>query len=323
MAEALHLVYHYVRDGDAPGHCCSPARLARQIEFLMHEGYEFLTCREVFRRTHQEIPFPSRYAVLTFDDGLADHKNVVLPILREYGIRATFFVIGCTLDGKFPPVIGLQALIDLVGLERMEQDVMPQALRGTRYFPLLELITLEWLNRVGMRQAEPPHLRVIKYVFNDLLPSSLKTDLISQMFAKCLGEGLELRVVRQWFLDREDMCAMEDMGMEIGAHSMTHPMFSALGYDDIVREVSGSLEYLGRLRSDQRSFRLGLGVENIFSFAYPFGERIRPEVARVVAHYFASAWNGLPTTSEMPQGDYPIHDIPRIIESKCGIFRGL
>ncbi len=42
---------------------------------------------------------PARALAVTFDDGYADNVTVALPILREFGIHATFFVATGFLDG--------------------------------------------------------------------------------------------------------------------------------------------------------------------------------------------------------------------------------
>jgi peptidoglycan/xylan/chitin deacetylase (PgdA/CDA1 family) len=45
-----------------------------------------------FVRAQALEPVPDRLAVLTFDDSVASHHSVVLPILKRYGFGATFFV---------------------------------------------------------------------------------------------------------------------------------------------------------------------------------------------------------------------------------------
>lgn len=45
-----------------------------------------------------------RYAALTFDDGPSPYTSNILDILKQYGIRATFFVLGQELH-KYPKTI--------------------------------------------------------------------------------------------------------------------------------------------------------------------------------------------------------------------------
>lgn len=56
MAQMLHLGYHYVRDGAAPGPCCSPARLRQQLQWLKHNHWAVLTCGEVALEATARLP---------------------------------------------------------------------------------------------------------------------------------------------------------------------------------------------------------------------------------------------------------------------------
>ena len=58
------------------------------LDRLVKRGYRFLTLDDVVRTR----VLRRRTIALTFDDGRRDNLTVVLPILREYGIAATFYV---------------------------------------------------------------------------------------------------------------------------------------------------------------------------------------------------------------------------------------
>ena len=81
MGHILHLAYHYIRDGNAPGTNCAPERLRTQILTLKKEGYEILTCGEVARRLTEGLALPPKHATLSFDDGLRDQYTTAFPIL--------------------------------------------------------------------------------------------------------------------------------------------------------------------------------------------------------------------------------------------------
>jgi len=53
---------------------------------------------EAVARRHRGERFP---AAITFDDDLASHVSLALPILRRTGVPATFFLTGATLRGPF------------------------------------------------------------------------------------------------------------------------------------------------------------------------------------------------------------------------------
>lgn len=81
----MHLMYHGIHDGAAsPGHfdpvySVARARFARQLDWI--------AAQESRERFH-----------VTFDDGDVSNALVALPMLRERGLRATFFVTGGFID---------------------------------------------------------------------------------------------------------------------------------------------------------------------------------------------------------------------------------
>jgi peptidoglycan/xylan/chitin deacetylase (PgdA/CDA1 family) len=68
-----------------------PERLAAQVRALQRLRYRFMTADELVDLGPGGPP-PAGTAVLTFDDGWRDALTVVLPLLRDLGVRATFYV---------------------------------------------------------------------------------------------------------------------------------------------------------------------------------------------------------------------------------------
>lgn len=91
------LTYHEVFPGDAP--CANPynqvsaRRLAAQIDTLLEAGYTFATISRMAAMLGDPGADLARTVCLTFDDGLQEHATLVLPILRERGVAATFYVL--------------------------------------------------------------------------------------------------------------------------------------------------------------------------------------------------------------------------------------
>src|ERR1700716_2650358 len=72
-----------------PGLDAMPSSTFRSLlDGLIDRGYQFLTADDAIRAR----VLRRRSVLLTFDDGRQDNLEVVLPILREYGITATFYV---------------------------------------------------------------------------------------------------------------------------------------------------------------------------------------------------------------------------------------
>jgi peptidoglycan/xylan/chitin deacetylase (PgdA/CDA1 family) len=79
----------------------SPKRFRTQLELLIDAGFEFITVAELARLADGGTP-PPGYAAISFDDGMRNNLTVALPILQEYGLRATVYVTIGYLGGISP-----------------------------------------------------------------------------------------------------------------------------------------------------------------------------------------------------------------------------
>jgi peptidoglycan/xylan/chitin deacetylase (PgdA/CDA1 family) len=68
-----------------------PATFRTQLGILLEAGFEFVTVADFAERVARDGPPPGLIA-LSFDDGMDDNHEFVLPILRRHGIPATVYV---------------------------------------------------------------------------------------------------------------------------------------------------------------------------------------------------------------------------------------
>ena len=180
---------------------------------------------------------PAAAACITFDDGYADNLTVAAPILQRHGLTATFFVASSFIGGG-----------------RMWNDTVIEAIR---------------LAPAGEFDAH--YLGLGTYVLGD---SASRVRAYGDMLRRLMHLDLPVRAERTGELARRaglsrhselmmtphQLVALRDMRMEIGAHTMTHPILSRLGAAAALSEVRG-----GR---DQLTDWLG---ETPRVFAYPNG----------------------------------------------------
>lgn len=89
------LMYHGVSDetwGSAELFV-SPSDLEEQLEYLVENGYD-----PIFFEDLRYVDQYDKPVILTFDDGYADNYTNLYPLLQEYGVKATIFVVTDTLD---------------------------------------------------------------------------------------------------------------------------------------------------------------------------------------------------------------------------------
>lgn len=104
------LLYHDLESEDWPSEKTNPAtrdtvvhvdRFESQIKLLAEEGFHSLTLDELFNCWQNHITIPKKSIVITFDDGHHSHYRLALPVLREYGFKATFFIIANRVGEPF------------------------------------------------------------------------------------------------------------------------------------------------------------------------------------------------------------------------------
>jgi len=69
-----------------------------QMKYLKDNGYYTLTMDEVSNFITKNKPIPEKSVALTFDDGYKDNYTNVYPVLKQYGFKATVFVIAGNID---------------------------------------------------------------------------------------------------------------------------------------------------------------------------------------------------------------------------------
>ncbi|MBN1965326.1 MAG: polysaccharide deacetylase family protein [Anaerolineae bacterium] len=102
------LMYHYISvpPGDADVYrrdlSVTPDDFRAQMRFLAEHDYSVVSLYDVNLALRWGAPLPPNPVVLTFDDGYQDAYAAAYPILQEFGVTGTFFVITARLDEGHP-----------------------------------------------------------------------------------------------------------------------------------------------------------------------------------------------------------------------------
>lgn len=194
---------------------------------------------------------PARAAVITFDDGYADNRTIALPILLQHGLTATFFIATGFLDGG-----------------RMWNDTVIESVRLCKEKSLdltpLDLGTHDIADTSKKRNAIQTIIGKIKY-----LPVAERANLTER-----IAEIAGVIPPDNLMMTSAQVVEMRAAGMQIGAHTVSHPILASIGLEEARDEVADSKTYLERL----------LG-ERVTLFAYPNGKPgvdYRPEHAELV-----------------------------------------
>ncbi len=185
---------------------------------------------------------------LTMDDGYADNRTHLLPLLAKVGVPATIYLESRPLDQRVPnwshkffAVLDKLPPADFVRrFTARSSDARSNAL-------LSELVTSD--------RATSYHVkRVLKYE----VPAAERSRVVDTLFAECGGD--ERALAERLYMSWDDARALRDAGVELGGHTVHHEILSRLDERAAREEIEGSKRALER--------ELG-GTAR--SFAYPFG----------------------------------------------------
>lgn len=167
---------------------------------------------------------PARAACITFDDGYADNVEVALPILTRYSAPATFFIATDFLDGG-----------------RMWNDSIIEAVRRAKgeEVDCTEL----GLGRYRLGSTEQRRLTIdsllawLKY-----LPQPERDEKVSRI-SEIVGAELPSHLMMR----SEHVRYLHDQGMEVGAHTASHPILARLSDAAARTEIVRGRERLEQL----------------------------------------------------------------------------
>ncbi|MBL8276150.1 MAG: polysaccharide deacetylase family protein [Pelomonas sp.] len=187
---------------------------------------------------------PARAAALSFDDGYADNHDVALPLLRRHGLPCSFFVATGFIDGG-----------------RMWNDTLIESVRRSR-LPRLDLRGLRDAHGADLGEhtlGDDASRRTVLHGLIDrvkYLPPGPRLACVNALAARAevvppddlMMTGAQVRALRQ-------------AGMQIGAHTVNHPILAKLDAREAADEIGRSRDVLQ-----------GLLGEKVGLFAYPNGK---------------------------------------------------
>lgn len=113
------LMYHYVSelppraDRVRRDLTVSPTDFRAQLAWLRDNGYTTVSLRELFDALAAGVPLPEKPVVLTFDDGYADNYTNAFPLLLEFGMRGTFFVLTDLVEERNRDYMTWEQLVEM------------------------------------------------------------------------------------------------------------------------------------------------------------------------------------------------------------------
>jgi peptidoglycan/xylan/chitin deacetylase (PgdA/CDA1 family) len=279
--KAVILMYHRFR-AEADGISTSARCFAEQLDYLT-EHYEVVPLSVLAGYLASGDPVPPGLAAVTIDDGYRDCFDIAYPILRERNIPATAFVVTDFVDqATWLWTDKVRYLTSRASSSLLEAHIEDHSLRIKLDGDISRLKGAEQVNtelKMIADEAKDNAIREIAAFLEVPLPDAPPAEFFP--------------------LTWEQVREMDSNGIEIGSHTVTHP---------ILTKISGErLRYeLGESRSRLES-ELGRKVELL---GYPNGNHnsaVQLEAARAGYKCAVSADYGLNDANSNPLALKRIH----------------
>jgi peptidoglycan/xylan/chitin deacetylase (PgdA/CDA1 family) len=245
----LGLCYHSVVSDNSPQNdartriAVTVAQFEEQLKEL-RKHWTPVSLTQIHNAIDKKIPLPNRAVHISFDDGYRNNLTLAAPLLARYEIPATIFITTNLIATHGQLIWALEIHERLVGLSDSKIEI-----GGTIY----SLHPPETPQRTEESLGLLPQIK--------RLPIEERENLLH-----FLRNRTELDFTPFWkrelydFLDWDELRLLRKQGIEIGAHTLSHPVLSSLNQIELERE----------LRESKKCLERELGAE-CDVLAYPFG----------------------------------------------------
>ena len=184
---------------------------------------------------------PERALAISFDDGYADNYSQALPILVRHGLPATFFIT-----------------TGFIGGGRMWNDTVIEAVRRTALSALDLRDLMGGEPSVYALDGSANRRAAIEAIIGQAKYLAIEE---RERVANEIAERADATLPTDLMMTARQVVDMRRAGMQIGAHTVSHPILAKLDERAARREIQDSKRYL----EDVLGERVGL-------FAYPNGK---------------------------------------------------
>lgn len=264
--KALILLYHRVSEPifDPQLLCVSPDHFADHMHILK-QLYHPLSLKELRQRRALNL-WPDRSVVITFDDGYADNFTHARSILEKYDLPATIFVtsgyVGSSqefwwdeLERIFLSTANLPTHLELVIGEKEHSWNFDDNQNSSSTISSWNI-----LEKDVPTQRQQAYMFLMK-ILRDLSPDA-RNSMLSEL-AAWVGINRDQGRLENLSVNADTLRVLPIDGLiEVGAHTVSHPVLSRLSLSSQQHEIVESKTNLEKILD-----------RPIPTFAYPFGER--------------------------------------------------
>ncbi len=249
-------MYHYIREhiDEYPNiNFLDIDNFRRQLDYF-ENNYGFIGKDEFFNTINNGKNIDG--AVLTFDDGLKDHFNYVLPELQKRNLWGLFYIPTDYYTSNPNKLLDVHRVHFLKGKYGAEQ-----ILKDAETYIELNMLDKEKIDEFDKEiytfGEYEENEKKLRRLFNYYIKYEYVNEILNKLMYKYFDEE---ELSKDAYLSVEQIIELEQAGNVIGSHSKSHKVLSRLSYDKQLEEIISSVKFINSITQYERS-----------SFCYPYG----------------------------------------------------
>ncbi len=215
------LAYHKVNDSlnDPLNMAVSIANFEKHIRFIRNK-YRVFSLRDLLSmaREHKKIPYNA--VAVTFDDGYEDNYLNAYPILKKYGVPATFFLAVDAIDNKH--ALWYEVILKVLGSARSKD---------------LDLRGYGRLQRYSLSTPDDLWKAQVEVIFYGKALSVSERERFVETLLERTGLRMDEIAADHVMLTWDNVKQMQNDGYAFESHGLTHTIFSNFPKEELEKEV--------------------------------------------------------------------------------------
>ena len=244
--ESLRIVYYHMIAENSPeyyfeGKSIGIKTFKKHLKFYK-DKFDVISLKDAISSWEQGESL-NRKLVITFDDGFRENHSVIAPILLDENLTATFFIISNCIDN-----------MDMMWRNKL---ILIDKYKGENFNSIANNVSSEFnIPKIQYKQ------NLMDWSFKTW-PMDIKEPIVNNLWSQIMPMSIS-----EYLNQNKPYCSVKEIKelvndkFEVGSHSMSHPLFSKLDYDQFKKEIINS--------SDKLSEIINCKINH---FSYPFGIR--------------------------------------------------
>lgn len=230
----------------------------RQLDYLTNK-YSIITAEQLISKSLGKEDLPNNACYLTFDDGLKDHMEFVMPELLSRKIQGSFFPPANAIEKR--EILDVHAihfiLASVKDSKKLVDDFNKVSLNNGITTSNLDLLQKIWSTPNYYDNSEISHIkRMLQYV----LPNDIRSKIISGLFKKYINRNMK-EFADELYMPISDIKNLINNGMYVGSHGSSHEWLNKHSRSFQEKDIKQSLKFLKKV---------GAPIEN-WIMCYPYG----------------------------------------------------